>query len=75
MVATKSGKADVDQEATQTWMDRFLPPNDATTYSLSVEQLKEPGKVIGSVGCHCNEPAEVGYVSLLVCIVWLVYQE
>lgn len=63
MVWTSSGKIDVDQEATQTWMNRFLPPNDANTYSLTIEQLSEPGKVIGTVGCHCSEPAEVGYVS------------
>jgi RimJ/RimL family protein N-acetyltransferase len=69
MVWTTSGKVDVDQDATQTWMNRFLPPNDATTFCLSIEELNEPGRVIGSVGCHVSEPAEVGYVSLSICIV------
>jgi len=64
MVWTSSGKVDIDQDATQTWMNRFLPPNDATTFCLSIEELKEPGRVIGTFGCHHMEPLpEVGYVS------------
>lgn len=69
MVWTTSGKVDVDLEATQTWMNRFLPPNDATTFCLSIEELNEPGRVIGTIGCHVTEPAEVGYVSPPICIV------
>jgi hypothetical protein len=65
---TSSGTVDVDQEATQTWMNRFLPPNDANTYCVTIEQLSEPGKVVGTIGCHHSEPAEVGYVSRVICI-------
>ncbi|KEF58833.1 uncharacterized protein A1O9_03676 [Exophiala aquamarina CBS 119918] len=68
MVWTTSGKVDVDQDATQTWMNRFLPPNDATTFCLSIEELKEPGRVIGSIGCHDSDPVpEVGYMLRTEC--------
>jgi len=59
---TSTAKIDVDQEATQVWMDRYLPPNDATTFNFAVEELAVPGKAIGVLGCHIAEPPEVGYM-------------
>ncbi|KIW20281.1 hypothetical protein PV08_00856 [Exophiala spinifera] len=62
MMWTSSGKPDVDEQATQIWLNRFLPPNDATTFNFAVEELSVPGKVIGVMGCHIAEPPEVGYM-------------
>lgn len=59
---TSTGKVDANQEATQVWMDRFLPPNDTTTFNFAVEELAVPGKAIGVLGCHIVEPPEVGYM-------------
>lgn len=59
---TTTGKTDVDQEATQIWMNRFLPPNDATTFNFAIEDRSAPGKVIGVLGCHISEPPECGYM-------------
>jgi len=59
---TSTAKIDVDQEARQVWMDRYLPPNDATTFNFAVEELAIHGKAIGVLGCHIAEPPEVGYM-------------
>ncbi|KIV84452.1 hypothetical protein PV11_00228 [Exophiala sideris] len=59
---TSQGRNDVDEDATQVWMNRFLPPNDATTFNFAVEELSSPGKAIGVLGCHIPEPPEVGYM-------------
>ncbi|KAH0845106.1 hypothetical protein FOPE_09977 [Fonsecaea pedrosoi] len=59
---TRAGKVDIDKEATQIWMNRFLPPNNATTFSFAIEEIASPGKVIGVVGCHTPEPPECGYM-------------
>ncbi|KIX02431.1 uncharacterized protein Z518_08372 [Rhinocladiella mackenziei CBS 650.93] len=59
---TSTGTIDADPEATQVWMHRFLPPNDATTFNFAVEELSAPGKAIGVVGCHISEPPECGYM-------------
>ncbi|KIW32345.1 uncharacterized protein PV07_03899 [Cladophialophora immunda] len=59
---TSTGKVDVDKEATQVWMNRFLPPNDATTFNFAIEELASPGKPIGVLGCHIAEPPECGYM-------------
>lgn len=59
---TSTAKVDVDQEATQAWMDHYLPPNDAVTFNFAVEKLTAPGKPIGVLGCHHAEPPEVGYM-------------
>ncbi|KIY01026.1 uncharacterized protein Z520_03692 [Fonsecaea multimorphosa CBS 102226] len=59
---TSTGKVDVDKEATQIWMNRFLPPNDATTFNFAIEELASPGKAIGVLGCHIAEPPECGYM-------------
>jgi RimJ/RimL family protein N-acetyltransferase len=59
---TSTGKVDVDREATQIWMNRSLPPNDATTFNFAIEELSRPGTVIGVLGCHISEPPECGYM-------------
>jgi RimJ/RimL family protein N-acetyltransferase len=59
---TSTGKADVDQQVTQVWMNGFLPPNDAITFNFAVEELSAPGIVIGVLGCKTLEPPEVGYM-------------
>ena len=59
---TSTTKIDLDQEATQVWMNRFLPPNDTVTFNFAVEELCAPGKVIGALGCHITEPPECGYM-------------
>ncbi len=59
---TSQAKIDVDQTATQVWLDRFLPPNEGMTFHFAVEELAVPGKVIGSLGCYIAEPPEVGYM-------------
>ena len=62
MMWTSTGIPDADHDTTQAWMDRFLPPNNATTFYFAIEELNEPGKVVGVVGCHTCEPPEVGYM-------------
>jgi RimJ/RimL family protein N-acetyltransferase len=59
---TSQGTVDASRDATQTWMKRFLPPNDATTHNFAIEELTNPGVVIGAIGCHTAEPAECGYM-------------
>ena len=43
-------------------MARFMPPNDKETFSYSIEELSNPGKVIGSIGVHYYNPPEFGYM-------------
>jgi RimJ/RimL family protein N-acetyltransferase len=59
---TSTGKIDIDELATTTWMNRFLPPNDAKTFSFAIEELANPGKVVGTIGMHLFEPPECGYM-------------
>lgn len=59
---TRVGKIDADKEATQSWMDRYMPPNDNTTFNFAIEELSNPGSVIGVVGLHTYEPPECGYM-------------
>ncbi|KIW95554.1 uncharacterized protein Z519_04139 [Cladophialophora bantiana CBS 173.52] len=59
---TSTGKVDTDKEATQVWMNRYLPPNDATTFNFAIEERAGPGKAIGVLGCHISEPPECGYM-------------
>jgi len=65
MVNTSAGIRDASLGVTQTWMDRFLPPNDAVTFDLLlwVKQGDEPWEHIGVMGCHVFEPVpHVGYM-------------
>jgi RimJ/RimL family protein N-acetyltransferase len=59
---TTTGKVDTDREATEIWMNRSLPPNDGTTFNFALEELSNPGVVIGAIGCHQFEPPECGYM-------------
>jgi RimJ/RimL family protein N-acetyltransferase len=62
MINTSSGKVDADLDATLKWTQRFVTPNDANTFSFAVEELSNPGAIIGTVGCHQSEPPELGYM-------------
>ncbi|RMZ86927.1 hypothetical protein DV736_g5844, partial [Chaetothyriales sp. CBS 134916] len=59
---TSTAKMDADLAFTASWMARFLPPNDATTFNFVVEELSNPGRVIGIAGSHIAEPPECGYM-------------
>jgi RimJ/RimL family protein N-acetyltransferase len=48
---TRVGHIDLDEAATQTHLNRYLPPNDANTYNCAIT-LKETGELIGSGGVH-----------------------
>ncbi|KAK6383764.1 hypothetical protein LTS17_003056 [Exophiala oligosperma] len=65
---TSQGRPDLDEQATQAWMNLFLPPNDAVTFNFAIEEMSKPGEVIGIMGCYIAEPPEVGY--MLVKEVW-----
>lgn len=62
MIYTATGKVDIDHDATRVWLDRFIPPNDATTFQFAVEELMNPGVIIGCVGSHIAEPPTLGYM-------------
>lgn len=62
MINTSTGKVDPDHEATRAWIDRFLKPNDSTTFEFAIEELRNPGVAIGCVGCHIAEPPTLGYM-------------
>jgi len=62
MIHTSLGKVDEDHAATRAWVDRFLHPNDSTTFQFAIEQLDIPGVIIGSMGCHTAEPPRLGYM-------------
>ena len=62
MIWTSSGKVDEDTDATLKWIHRFVDPNDTITFSFAIEELANPGKVIGTIGCHVAEPPELGYM-------------
>jgi [ribosomal protein S5]-alanine N-acetyltransferase len=53
---------DVDIEATRTWMSKFMPPNDMETFGFSIEELSNPGRVVGSIGVHKSNPPDFGYL-------------
>lgn len=62
MINTSTGKVDPDHDATQSWMNRFLSPNDSATFQFAVEELCHPGIVIGCIGSHIAEPPTLGYM-------------
>jgi len=65
MVNTSTGTCDADPSVSQAWMDRFLPPNDVTTFDLALwaKQGDEPYEHIGVIGCHIYEPVpHIGYM-------------
>lgn len=62
MINTSTGKVDADHDATRTWINRFIEPNDSTTFSFAVEELVNPGVIVGTVGSHIAEPPSLGYM-------------
>lgn len=65
MCRTAVGCVDADQAVTQKWMDRFLPPNDSTTFNMMVwaKQDEQLWEHIGSVGCGMMGPIPyLGYM-------------
>lgn len=62
MIYTSTGKVDIDQDATRVWLNRFISPNDSTTFQFAVEELVHPGVIIGCVGSHIAEPPTLGYM-------------
>lgn len=65
MVNTEIGTCDPDLATSQQWMDRFLPPNDATTFGWMIwaRQDGEPWEHIGNMGCHRTDPVpHLGYM-------------
>ena len=59
---TSSLVPDSDIDKTIQWMAKSLPSQNATTFNFSVEELANPGSVIGTVGSHVPEPPECGYM-------------
>ena len=62
MIETVSGKIDVDKDFTLGWMNRMLPPNDRINFSFAVEELENPGKLVGTVGIRDPDVPECGYM-------------
>lgn len=62
MITTSVGRVDADHTVTRAWMNRFLHPNDSTTFTLAIEELENPGVIVGSVGSHTAEPPTLGYM-------------
>jgi RimJ/RimL family protein N-acetyltransferase len=62
MTYTAVGKVDEDEAATQAWVNRFLHPNDSTTFIFAIEQLGTRGTIIGLVGSHVAKPPTLGYM-------------
>lgn len=65
MRCTTSGRIDKDLEETKTKLDKWLPPNDLSTFNYAL-CLKETGEFIGLGGCHSYSGRrgwpEVGYM-------------
>lgn len=59
---TSTGKIDADTDFTTKWMERSLPPNDTKSFNFAIEELANPGFVVGTVGMHIAEPPECGYM-------------
>jgi RimJ/RimL family protein N-acetyltransferase len=62
MFYTSHGKVDEDHATTRAWIDRFLHPNDSTTFVFAIEQLSARGVIVGLVGSHIAEPPTLGYM-------------
>ncbi|KAI5918217.1 acetyltransferase domain-containing protein [Camillea tinctor] len=66
MVFTAVGRVDRDRAETQVFLDRFLPPNDTSTFNFAI-RLRGSDEIIGTGGVHrCSGSAlgwpEVGYM-------------
>lgn len=65
MINTQQGVIDENLEATQTWMNRALPPNDRDTFNLAIWAREDgkPWEHLGSMGCHRMSPVpHIGYM-------------
>lgn len=62
MINSTTGKVDEDHDATRTWINRFIHPNDSKTFSFAIEELANPGVIVGTVGSHIAEPPSIGYM-------------
>jgi RimJ/RimL family protein N-acetyltransferase len=54
--------ADVDIEATRTWVSKFMPPNDNETFIFSIEELSNTGQFVSTIGVHKSNPPDLGYL-------------
>ena len=59
---TSTGKLDVDTDFTLKWMERQMPPNDTKNFGFAIEELSNPGRVIGTIGVPFPDPPECGYM-------------
>ncbi len=61
---TSTMRCDATITQTQEWMARFLPCENPNTFPFSIEELENPGVVIGSAGCNClpGKQPELGYM-------------
>ena len=65
MKVSRQGRIDLSLEETQAWLNRYLPPEDAQTYSFAII-LREDGELIGTGGVHSFKGVfgwpELGYM-------------
>ncbi len=66
MIWTSVLRCDEAISQTQEWMARHQTNGDFKTFSFSIEELSNPGQVIGSAGCNAlpGKQPEVGYMLL-----------
>ena len=66
MVNTSTGIVDADLPTTQIWLNRFLSPNDATTYNFAMwvkPITTNEWEHIGTMGVHITSPVcHIGYM-------------
>ena len=62
MIRSSVGKVDADLTVTRAWLDRFVHPNDSKTCNFAIEELSNPGVILGCVGTHTGEPPTLGYM-------------
>ncbi|ERF73938.1 hypothetical protein EPUS_05361 [Endocarpon pusillum Z07020] len=64
MIWTSAIHCDETISQTQEWMARHQTSPDLRTFSFSIEELSNPGQVIGSAGCSVvpGKQPEVGYM-------------
>lgn len=61
---TSAGRCNDTVSKTEGWMARFLPSEEPKAFSFSIEELGQPGVVIGSAGCFSShgEHPQLGYI-------------
>lgn len=60
---TSKGSVDSDHAETESWLNRFLSPNDETTYNFAICLQERPAEMVGVGGCHVcpGEDAPLGW--------------